>query len=217
MDKDMGDAVQARLAVMGHKEVWTTKSELQELDTFQIIEVGPDHPERLSLQAFIADNFFKTYQADVKHFSETLLGCKDAQGHWVAALGYSGLAHRRAFLEQYLDVPIEQEIASLQKQTVARTQIVEVGNLAALHPGAGRALIIQMTRHLHRSGYQWVVFTATRHLFNSFKRLKLKPVSLGLADPKRLADGGRAWGSYYDTEPEVMFGDIAHGYAELAE
>ena len=138
----MGDAVQARLAVMGHKEVWTTKSELQELDTFQIIEVGPDHPERLSLQAFIADNFFKTYQADVKHFSETLLGCKDAQGHWVAALGYSGLAHRRAFLEQYLDVPIEQEIASLQKQTVARTQIVEVGNLAALHPGAGRAIYI---------------------------------------------------------------------------
>jgi hypothetical protein len=36
-----------------------------------------------------------------------------------------------------------------------------------------------------------------------------------MANITRLADEGKNWGTYYDTEPQVMFGDIASGYAQL--
>jgi hypothetical protein len=60
------------------------------------------------------------------------------------------------------------------------------------------------------------VFTATASLLNSFGRLRLQPSALAPADPSRLPDAGQQWGSYYDTQPQVMFGDIRYGYEKLA-
>jgi hypothetical protein len=178
--------------------------------------VTKDHPDRAGLQSFIATTFYKTYGADIHHFSDILVGCKDERGQWLAALGFSVLEKKKAFLESYLDLPLEMEIAAHLQENVLRSHIIEVGNLAAIHPGAGRTLIINMTRYLHEQGYKWVAFTATRNLLNSFKRLGIKLVQLAEADPKRLPDAGKNWGSYYDTKPQVMFGDIASGYAKLA-
>ncbi|MEY3950601.1 MAG: hypothetical protein RJB21_359 [Pseudomonadota bacterium] len=178
--------------------------------------VTKNHPDRESLQTFIATTFYKTYGADVHHFSDILVGCKDERGQWLAALGFSSIRQKKVFLEQYLDIPLEMEIAAHTHENTSRSEIVEVGNLAAIHAGAGRTLIINMTRYLHEQGYKWVAFTATRNLLNSFKRLGIKLVQLAEADPKRLPDAGKNWGSYYDTKPQVMFGDIASGYAKLA-
>lgn len=182
----------------------------------QTVWVHKDHPDRESLQNFIAGSFFKTYGARVRYFCETLVGCKDADGEWVAALGFSLAKNGKTFLEQYLDAPLENEIAAHVKIPICRTHIVEVGNLAATHVGAGRELIICMTRYLHQQGLSWVAFTATAGLLNSFIRLRLNPHVLTVADPARMSDGGKSWGSYYDTKPKVMFGDIRTGYAQLA-
>ena len=187
-----------------------------EEDLYKLEWVTKQHPERESLQSFIATTFYKTYGADVHHFSDILVGCKDAQGQWLAALGFSELTDKKSFVEQYLDAPLEINIEAQVKEHTARQQIVEVGNLAAVHAGAGRALIINMTRFLHEQGYKWVTFTATRTLLNSFKRLGIKLFQLAEADPSRLQDGGKNWGPYYSTQPQVMFGDIASGYEKLA-
>lgn len=184
---------------------------------YQMEWVGPQHPERAALQDFIADTFFKMYGAQVRQFCCTLVGCRDRQGRWAAALGFSLARDGRTFLEQYLDAPLEIEIAARTSMPVSRHHIVEVGNLAAAHAGAARELIVCMTRYLHQQGMIWVAFTATRGLLNSFTRLRLKPVALAVADPRRLPDGGKSWGSYYDTKPQVMFGDIRSGYAQLAK
>jgi hypothetical protein len=144
------------------------------------------------------------------------VGCKDAQGQWLAALGFSELTAKKSFVEQYLDAPLEVNIEAQVKEHASRNEIVEVGNLAAIHAGAGRSLIINMTRFLHEQGYKWVTFTATRVLLNSFKRLGIKLFQLAEANPSRLKDGGKIWGTYYDTQPQVMFGDIASGYEKLA-
>lgn len=179
--------------------------------------VGVQHHERASLERFIGEVFFEMYQAKVHHFCDTLVGCRDKDGQWVAALGYSLARDGRAFLEQYLDAPLESEIASRISMPVSRHHIVEVGNMAAKQAGAARALIVCMTRYLHQQGLVWVAFTATRSLLNSFLRLRLKPLVLANADPRRLADAGKSWGTYYDAQPQVMFGDIRSGYAQLAE
>jgi hypothetical protein len=131
-------------------------------------------------------------------------------------LGFAEITDKPCFVEQYLDAPLEINIEAQVKEHTTRKEIVEVGNLAAIHAGAGRTLIINMTRFLHEQGYKWVTFTATRTLLNSFKRLGIKLFQLAEADPSRLEDGGKNWGTYYNTQPQVMFGDIASGYEKLA-
>lgn len=179
------------------------------------LEVG--HPDRAGLECFIAQMFFTNYGAQVSHFCDTLVGCRDREGRWIAALGYSLARERAAYLEQYLDGPLESEIAARTAMPVSRHQIIEVGNMAATHAGAARELIVCLTRYLYRRGFVWVAFTATRSLLNSFARLRLQPKVLADADPRRLPGAGKNWGSYYDTRPVVVFGDIRSGYAQLAE
>jgi hypothetical protein len=99
---------------------------------------------------------------------------------------------------------------------VRRDQIVEVGNLAASSAGTARRVIIDTTTLLNRMNRSWVVFTATRSLLNSFLRLGISPVFLARAEPERLADRGISWGSYYDTEPQVMIANIHLGFVQLS-
>lgn len=178
--------------------------------------VPPGHPARPALEAFIGAQFARTYGARLAHFCHTLAGHRDADGTWLAALGYTPAVDAGLFLEQYLDLPVETAIAGHVGHPVARADVVEVGNLAAIDAGAGRRLIVATTRHLHRQGLAWVTFTATRALLNSFARLRLTPSVLAEADPARLADGGRGWGTYYATHPQVMFGNIGFGHDHLA-
>ncbi|MEY4625199.1 MAG: hypothetical protein RL061_724 [Pseudomonadota bacterium] len=66
-----------------------------EEDVYKFEWVSKQHPERESLQSFIATSFYKTYGADVHHFSDILVGCKDANGQWLAALGFSELTDKK--------------------------------------------------------------------------------------------------------------------------
>lgn len=182
---------------------------------FQIEQLLRGQPGREKLEAFIAATFRKNYGADVRHFCDVLLGCRDQQGQWIAALGYTLAVDSPTFLERYLDAPLEVALSARLGSTVVRRDIVEVGNLASSHAGAARALIVSTTRLLHSLGLRWVAFTATVSLLNSFTRLRLQPQVLANADPVRLPGGGRDWGSYYDTQPKVMFGDIRYGYVHL--
>lgn len=176
------------------------------------------HPLRLGLEAYIADVYLQRYQAHLTYFLDILIGFRDGQGHWVAAVGFSPLAHRGAFAEQYLDVPIERLVAAAEAERsessrVSRWDLVEVGNLAAESPGMARKIIQEMTRYLYRRRFRWVVFTATRSLKNAFKRLGFEPVALQAADPKRLGAFAEQWGTYYSTDPQVMYADTDKAYA----
>lgn len=178
------------------------------------------HPARAGLEAFISGVFLDSYGAKLSKFHDTLIGCADGQGQWVAALGLSALAHREAFLEQYLDKPVEQVIESVKSSTpglrrVSRWDVAELGNLAAIRPGASRALILKMTQYLHRRHFRWVVFTATQGLVNSFAKLHYEPAVLASADPGRLHGDPHQWGTYYQHNPRVMVGDIHAAYEKF--
>lgn len=187
---------------------------LEDRPDFEV--VPPGHPERGSLETFIRAEFAHAYGARLHHFCHTLAGHRAVDGSWVAALGYTLAADHRLFLEQYLDYPVEAAILAHTGRPVARASVVEVGNLAARGAGAGRSLIVAMTRYLHRLGLVWVTFTATRGLLNSFSRLRLAPSVLAPADPARLAQPGGDWGTYYATRPQVMLGNIGFGHDHLA-
>jgi len=165
--------------------------------------------ERPNIQQFITHNFYKAYQAQVDHFADLLIGCKsDEDHHWMAAFGMSKLADKNAYLEQYLDQPIEHYIAFMTDKKVQRSQIYELGNLAADYPGATRRLIKKMTSMIYNQGGRWVVFTANNLVLNAFHKLGLNPQVISRADPNRLPNHGINWGHYYETSPQVMFIEV---------
>lgn len=191
------------------------------LDHCSMVWVDTSHPERGNLEDFIARVFRQRHHAQLHSFCDVLMGFRDADGTWVAALGFTPLACRQAFLEQYLDMPVEQAALSRMSHqrgrriALSRWEMVEVGNLASELTGASRALILRMTQYLYRRGFRWVVFTATRCLSNSFDRLAFQPVVLADADPARLEGEGAEWGSYFNERPRVMLGDIGTAFAQV--
>lgn len=174
------------------------------------------HWARQGVERFIWQRFNREYRAHVDHFMPCLMAERGDDLRWRAAVGYAPAAAHELFLEHYLGEPVETVLTRAFGVRVVRGEVVEVGNLAADTPGAARRLIIRVTRHLHQAGFRWVVFTATRELVNSFRRLQIIPTELAVADPARLPDGGSHWGSYFAQDPRVMGGSIAWGYERLA-
>lgn len=162
---------------------------------------------RAEAESFIRGVFAHHYGATVTSFAPQLLILEDRQ-RIVAAAGWRDARTETLFLERYLDAPVEQAMAQLADQSVARARLVEVGNLAADKPGGSLRVILALASRLDLLGYEWVVFTATQDLIGIFARLGLPLLALSKADPARLGDEARAWGRYYDTGPIVVAGRI---------
>jgi hypothetical protein len=180
-------------------------------ETLRLEPVHPLHPARAGFEAFIAARFRLAYGARVTRFLPHLLGVRNRLDGWQAGAGYAAAGAQALFLEHYLDHPVERAIAAAGGGPAARPGIVEAGNLASSSAGMARALIPALALHLHRLGYAWVTFTATRALRNTFHRLGLRPLRLAAADPARLEDGGASWGSYYGHDPVVVACEIRQG------
>lgn len=192
------------------------------LKDLQFDWIDRDHPDRESIQRFIANIFRARFGADLCHFSDLLIGSKDDSGQWNAAVGLTSLAKGQAFLEQYLDHPVEHEIALRQLNRrhigeVRRSDIVEFGNLAATRPGASRALIMHLAPFLRARQVRWIVFTGTQSLFNSFAKFNYKPNVIAPADPAKLNGAETLWGTYYRHSPKVMYGDVDAAYVRFCQ
>lgn len=185
---------------------------------FALRRVGPTSParDRVALEAFIGDRFAERYGARIRHFMPELLGLEDGAGKLRASVGLRDAGCESLFLERYLDHPVECEIRAACGDLPPRERIVEVGNLAARSGGAARLLIVALADLLAAEGFDWVVFTATPEVVNSFHRLELEPIALGDAQASRMGAELADWGSYYDAQPQVMAGHIGRGRARLS-
>jgi len=171
----------------------------------------------LEVKQFIRHHFKRCYNADIHDFCPMLLSAFNRNGELVAAVGYRYANSSALFLEQYLDKPIERIISTQMGQTVKRDEIVEVGNLACARPGLARSMIVELTSLLRFCGFNWVAFTGTNELLNSFKKLKLHPHIIATADEAKLKFSESSWGTYYQSFPSVMYGNINEGYTRLQD
>ena len=162
---------------------------------------------RDEVEEFIRATFKSRFGAEVTSFAPNLMAL-ELHDRVVAAAGWRCAADEPLFLETYLDVPVEAALAKLAGHPVERARIVEVGNLAAARAGGSIDVILALSRHLDRLGYEWVVFTATRELIGIFRKLGLAPLALAPADPERLGEQAGAWGHYYESAPVVVAGRI---------
>lgn len=174
--------------------------------------ISATHLEAQSSRRAEAENFIRTvfknrYAAQIKSFAPSLM-MLEQDDRIVAATGWRGADAEPLFLERYLDAPIESVMEKLTGQQLERQRIVEVGNLASEKAGGSLQVILNLSRHLDKSGYEWVVFTATQELIGIFTKLGLPLLALAKADPARLGSEASDWGSYYDTQPIVVTGRI---------
>jgi hypothetical protein len=161
---------------------------------------------RTDAQRFIQRIYAAHYDAMVRSWAPVLVTLEE-DGVIQAAAGYR-VAAARLFLERYLQQPVEAAIAQRAGQCVARASIVEVGHFSSARPGAGRRLMALLGRHLAAQGHAWAVSTTTEELRLIFRRLRMRTVELGRADPAMLGDAAADWGSYYEHAPLVMAGEI---------
>lgn len=169
---------------------------------------------REPLQALIGEIFERVYGASIGEFYPDLLGF-ELSGTLKGAAGLRPAEYGALFAERYLEHPADEFISLHTGLRCARRQLLEIGNLALPDAGMSRCVITAVTAFLYGAGFQWAVFTAVPALRNAFRRMGLEPAVLGPADPARLPDGGRSWGSYYEQRPVVCCGSIGLAYRKL--
>lgn len=172
--------------------------------------------DRGSVERIIRTRFRESYGADLKQLMPRLFTMTDLRGDVICAFGLREATRERLYMEQYLDQSVESAIANLARRPVLRSQVIEVGNLAAT-PGNARPMIVMLTRYLYLNHFHWVVFTGVNALRAAFARLGLNPIVLANAEPRCLDVADLAsWGDYFAAAPLVMAGDIQMGYGRLA-
>lgn len=159
---------------------------------------------RKPLEKFISKVFKRVYNAELKFFHQNLL---TVQSEGIeGAIGFSS-CENAIFLEQYLDLPIEEEIYRLSMIKTGRHNIAEVGNLAAIRNGSGAKLMIAMTECLLLYGYKFATFTGTNQIFSIFNKLGYTPMIITCAEKEKVSNSN-AWGSYYEYSPRVAVADL---------
>ncbi len=176
---------------------------------------GKDEAGRDSVEKFVATRFSKDYGAEIHEFMPDLLSMR-CLNCFSGVIGMRRAATSGLFLEQYLDDSIEKLLSDTTGEEVARRQIIEIGNLVAGRKGPSQLVFLIATSMLHKAGYKWITFTATKTLANNLNKLGFPMVKLGEASVDRLPDGAAGeWGNYYRTQPCVYAGSL-DGAMEIA-
>ena len=183
--------------------------------TPRVLRCDTDCPQREDLERFTRRIFRNQHGVTNVSFLPSLLGLKDNSGNVLATVGYGSCTDEPTFLEQYLDVPIEEHIALLGGTAIQRSEIVEIGNLAAENSFWASLLFSHLAVDLSQAGYRWAVFTATRQVRRIFTAMGVGLTELASADPARLGDAAQDWGSYYQNVPRVVAGNIHSAMPKL--
>jgi hypothetical protein len=178
----------------------------------QLAEACPGDRERPELEAYVRAAFARSHAAQVHTFMPSLLGFRDARQRLRGVLGLRAAAAAPLYLEHYLDQPVEDAIAGATGQPLRRTEIVEVGHLAAGNCRSAVGMIAQLPAYLLARDFGWIVFTATRTVRQILLGLGAPLVELARADGARVANGMDAWGGYYDNDPRVFAGHLPESW-----
>ena len=162
-----------------------------------------DRPE---LEAFVRAAFARSHAARIHSFMPSLLGFRDGAEKLRGVLGLRAAASGPLYLEQYLDLPVEAAIAAATGRTLRRSDVVEIGNLAAGNCRSAVRMVAQLPAFLLERDYRWIVFTATRTVRQILLGFGAPLVELARASGERVAGGVDAWGGYYDHDPRVFAG-----------
>ena len=175
-----------------------------------------DDPQRPAAEAFISARFQDTYDADVCVFHPYLLGVTRGDHDITSVIGFRPASCGQFFLESYLDGSAEQLLAEATGETIQRSQVVEVGNLASVDTESFRFLMIGLITLLERlPDTRWMVCTVGEKLIRLLRRTRFFPIVIDRASAERLSPDAGKWGSYYQHPRSVVAGNVTYGMREL--
>jgi hypothetical protein len=167
--------------------------------------VSVNSPYRAEVEAFIKAVFKQSYGANLTSFMPKLVALRDANGVLMAAFGLQSALGNALFLEQYIDIPIEQLISERLHRHIARKEITSIGNLAVANPRNAGILISHVIQHCLDLGIKWCVATAHHSLQNGLIKSGRDVYALASADPAKLPNEElQHWGSYYQHMPQIV-------------
>ena len=169
---------------------------------------------RGEVEAYIAAVFAANYGARIHSFLPLLLSQRKRDSI-SSALGLRRADRGTLFLEQYLDRPVEEVLTEATRHSVARADIVEIGNLVSTCHGSTLMLFLMLAELFAAAGMTWAIFTATPEVHSLLQKLALDQVVLCRADGERLGAELADWGSYYDTHPSVTAVNVSEGRQTL--
>ncbi|GGR83076.1 hypothetical protein GCM10010252_22250 [Streptomyces aureoverticillatus] len=147
--------------------------------------------------------------AALQHSASEEGAANDAPLGAVAGLTFAGSAHLLS--EYYLSGSVESILAPRIGQRLQRSEIVEVGPLAARTNGDGARLCSLLQLLTWCNGAKVIVCTVTERLSGLLARLDIDFVPLAAAEesalPRRLQGD---WGSYYEASPVTGYVDLRH-------
>jgi hypothetical protein len=177
--------------------------------------------DSIALQAasahFIRNQYWVSHRAILTSLMHQRFAILNAHDMPCAVVGLKVLRHQSTLVERYLDDPIEQAVSRVVGQSVAREQLVEVGNLAADSLIQSARLIIFLLHWLKQAGISHAVCTGTQAVRLALKRARVPFDIIGSADPIRLGDERWKWGTYYQNAPKILVIDIHQGLAAVGE
>jgi hypothetical protein len=171
---------------------------------------GESSSQRRELETYIAGCFSRAYQAEVTEFAPLLLAlnCAGGTGDIAGAAGIRPAGVGELFIEHYLDESVEQAVSTVFDVPVKRSEIAEIGNMAALRPGACQLIIFVLAAVLNRAGFRYAAFTGTEQMAATVRKYKAVVEPIASADPARLGKDAGKWGSYYASRPQVQILDL---------
>lgn len=175
-----------------------------------VISIAPAFArDSKAVEDFIINTYAEAYGAKIGVHYPILMSVRDEAGQILAALGFRYATRGPLFLEQYLSHPIEEILDT------PRSSITEIGNLASSGGGASVFLFAALSAYLDGKNQTHAVITGTNFVEKRLRALGLKPVRLAAANPELLLQKDENWGSYYNTDPHVLAGQVDHGYRSL--
>ena len=182
---------------------------LQKKTQLSVHEAGVvDHFERKEIEEYISLKYREKHNATLTHFSSTLfVGTSEDQTQ--VAIGIEQLKTHKAFLEQYLEQPIEQSLQNMTQRDISRSKIVEIGNLASENMEYAKIIVAFLVFYLSLEGVEWAVCTGTIAVRYVLKQMGLHFHVLEKANPDVLGEAKKQWGNYYEQKPLVLAINVA--------
>ena len=168
--------------------------------------IGREGSGRRRAEAFIEAVFRRDHDARIASHYPELLCLENRTGDLIGVCGIRMAEGGPLFLESYLDMPVEQAAGAALHRKVQRERIVEIGNLATDGRGSSLSMIEATALLIIARGFDVAVLTATSKLRRVFSHVGIATTVFGGADPRRLADGGGSWGTYYSGRPLLLVG-----------
>jgi hypothetical protein len=167
--------------------------------------VTQEAPCRSEVEGFIKAVFKQVYDAEINHFMPNLVALRDSSGILMAAFGWEAALGSSLFLEQYIDIPIEQLVSQKLGKNITRNEIKCFGNLAVANPRNAGVLIAHVIQQGLDIGIEWGVATAHHSLQNGLIKGGRDVYALAPADPSKLPEGElKHWGTYYQRIPQIV-------------